>query len=241
MDTGALGLLVAGRLTLLGAALTAPPYYWTDDEGVRHGYEADLASAVGRELGLELRWVDAEWADFYPALLEGRVDAIWSSQAVTDERRALVDFTRPYGVFDEGVMVRSGSGLRRAEDFAGRRVGAIAGSTNLRTALGLPGAVPVEFAGDSADVFGDMIAALRAGEVDGFVDDEPVLQDLDAQADDLELGLVVPCANPYAIAVRPGASGLREALDGALQATIERGELAEAWRRWFPRIPVPPL
>jgi ABC-type amino acid transport substrate-binding protein len=153
----------------------------------------------------------------------------------------MVAFTRPYGVFDEGVMVRADSGIARAEDFAGRRVGAIAGSTNLRTALGLPGAIAVEFAGDSDDVFGDMIAALRAGEVDGFVDDEPVLQALDAEAGDLSLALVVPCANPYAIAVRPQSTALRAALDDALGAVIARGELDAAWRRWFPRIAVPQL
>ena len=237
----ALGLLVPGRLTLLGASMYAPPYYWTDEAGVRHGFEADMATALVRELGLELRWVDAEWADFYPALLEGRVDAICSSQAVTDERRAIVAFSRPYGTFDEGVMVRADSGLRSPEDFRGRRVLAIAGSTNLQTARGLPGAEVVEIAGDTDDVFGDMIAALRAGEVDAFVDDEPPLRQLEDEADDLALGLVVPCANPYAIALRPDAETLRAAIDEALGRIISTGELADAWRRWFPRIAVPPL
>jgi polar amino acid transport system substrate-binding protein len=236
-----LGLLAPGRLTLLGASLTAPPYYWTDEAGTRHGYEADLAGALARQLGLELAWVDAEWADFYPALLRGDVDAIWSSQAITPERESMVAFSRPYGLFDEGVMVRAGSGLQRPEDFAGRRVGAIAGSTNLRTAQALPGALTVEFAGDTDDVFGDMIAALRAGEVDGFVDDEPPLQQLDEEAADITLGLVVPCANPYAIAVRPESTALLAALDRALGELIGSGELAEAWRRWFPRIAVPAL
>jgi ABC-type amino acid transport substrate-binding protein len=86
-----------------------------------------------------------------------------------------------------------------------------------------------------------MIAMLRAGEVDAFVDDEPPLQDLDEEAADLALAFTVPCANPYAIAVRQGATPLREALDAALGATIERGEHAAIWQRWFPRIAVPAL
>jgi ABC-type amino acid transport substrate-binding protein len=237
----ALGLLVPGQLTLLGASLSALPYYDTDADGRRTGFEADLAEAVGRELGLGLSWVDADWARFYDELVEGQVDAIWSSQAVTPERQAIVDFTRPYGLFDEGVMVRAGEGVTGPEALAGRRVAAIAASTNLRTAQGIPGAVIVEVAGDTDDVFGDMIAMLRAGEVDAFVDDEPVLRDLDEEAEDLALGFTVACANPYAIAVRKDATALREALDGALGATIARGEHAEIWRRWFPRIPVPSL
>jgi polar amino acid transport system substrate-binding protein len=236
-----LGLVRPGTLTLLGASLSAPPYYWTDADGVRRGFEADLAEAVGRELGLELAWVDADWSRFYEELVDGRVDAIWSSQAVTPEREAIVAFSRPYGLFDEGVMVRAGEGVTGPEGLAGRRVAAIAGSTNLRTAQGIPDAAIVEVAGDTDDVFGDMIAMLRAGEVDAFVDDEPVLRDLDEEAEDLALGFTVACANPYAIAVRQDATALREALDGALGATIASGEHAEVWRRWFPRIPVPAL
>jgi polar amino acid transport system substrate-binding protein len=236
-----MGLVRPGALTLLGARLTAPPYYWTDEAGVRHGFEADVARAVGERLGLDLVWVDAEWAAFYDVLRDGRVDAIWSSQAITPEREAIVSFTRPYGRFDEGVMTRADDRIASAADLAGRRVGAIAGSTNLRVAQGFDGARIVQFAGDTDDVFGDMIAALRAREVDAIVDDEPVLRDLDAQADDLSLAFTVPCGHPYAIAVRHELRALREALDAALGEAIAGGELGAAWRRWFPAIPVPVL
>ena len=129
-----LGLVRPGTLTLLGASLSAPPYDWTDADGVRRGFEADVAVAVGARLGLALAWVDAEWSAFYDVLRDGAVDAIWSSQAVTPEREAIVAFTRPYGRFDEGVMVRAGDDVREPADLAGRRVAAISGSTNLRTA-----------------------------------------------------------------------------------------------------------
>jgi polar amino acid transport system substrate-binding protein len=236
-----LGLVRPGTLTLLGASLSAPPYYWTDADGVRRGFEADVAVAVGARLGLQLAWVDAEWSAFYDVLRDGAVDAIWSSQAVTPEREAIVAFTRPYGTFDEGVMVRAGEPVGAPADLAGRRVAAISGSTNLRTAQQFAGAELVEFAGDTDDVFGDMIAALRAGDVDAFVDDEPPLQELDAEAEDLALAFVVHCANPYAIAVRQDSVALRGALDSALDDVITSGDLAAAWQRWFPRIAVPVL
>ena len=137
-------------------------------------------------------------------------------------------FTRPYGRFDEGVMVRAGEDVREPADLAGRRVAAISGSTNLRTAQAFAGAELVEFAGDTDDVFGDMIAALRAGEVDAFVDDEPPLQELDAEAADLALGFVVPCANPYAIAVRHGS---RSRCARRSTTRSARHRRAASWRR----------
>ena len=196
---------------------------------MRRGFEADLAVAVGARLGLELAWVDAEWSAFYDVLRDGAVDAIWSSQAVTPEREAIVSFTRPYG------RVRRGrDGARRPRtctspaDLAGRRVAAISGSTNLRTAQAFAGAELVEFAGDTDDVFGDMIAALRAGEVDAFVDDEPPLQELDAEADDLALALRRPLRQPVRDRRPPRVASPCARRSTAPSATSSR---AASWRR----------
>jgi len=54
--------------------------------------------------------------------------------AITPERERRFLYTRPYAVFDEAVVVARGRGRTGPDDLAGRRVGAIAGSTNLSLA-----------------------------------------------------------------------------------------------------------
>jgi polar amino acid transport system substrate-binding protein len=49
--------VVPGVLTLACSSLPAPPLFWTDADGTRHGYEPDAAAAVAAAAGLELRWV----------------------------------------------------------------------------------------------------------------------------------------------------------------------------------------
>ena len=108
--------------------------------------ELDLSENPSR-LGLELRWAFLAWADFYPAVSEGRVDGIWCGQGITPERQLLADFTSPYAVFDESLVVRADNPASAPDELAGQRIGAIEGSTNMTLAQTFPGVELVGFPG----------------------------------------------------------------------------------------------
>src|SRR5215472_4947449 len=132
----------------------APPLFQRSRDGVREGYEPDAAALVADVLGRPLEWVFTPWAEMIPTVRAGGGDAIWCGQGITESRQELVDFTRPYAVFDESVIVAAGRGdeIRTAGDLRGRRVAAIAGSTNMALAETFDGAVLVPFDGSSDDV-----------------------------------------------------------------------------------------
>ena len=205
--------------------------------GRREGYEPSAAGLVSAALGLEVRWSFLAWADFYPALREGRIDAVWCGQGITPARCELADFSRSYAVFDESLVVRADNPASSVDELAGQRVGAIAGSTNMALAETFPGVELVAFPG-TADVFGDMIRSLRVGEIDGFVDDDVVMVPLDAEPD-LRLAFTLPTRNRWGVAVRRGDDALREALDRGLDTVTADGSLRAAWVRWLPWLEFP--
>ena len=98
-----------GVLTLCCSSLDSSPLFWTDPDGSRHGYEVEAAAAIAANAGLELRWIFRQWSDFPPALERRECDAIWCGCAITPDRRRLLEFTRPYAVFNESVVVRPDS------------------------------------------------------------------------------------------------------------------------------------
>ncbi len=233
-----LPLVEPGRLTLGCADLDAMPLFGlADGDGARPGYEPDAAALVAAAMGLAVRWVFLAWSDFYPAVADGRVDGVWCGQGITDARRELADFTVPYAVFDESLVVRAENPVSSPDSLAGQRIGAIDGSTNLRLAETFPGAAVVAFPG-TTDVFGDMIRALRAGEVDGFVDDDVVMVPLGDEPD-LRLAFTVRTQNRWGVAVRRGSDALRGALDDALAQVTGDGSLEAAWRRHMPWLDFP--
>ncbi|MGW4335456.1 substrate-binding periplasmic protein [Rhodococcus koreensis] len=227
-----LELIQSGTLVLCSTDIAAPPMTSVVD-GVRVGYEPALGRALADYLGLELQWVDVRrWSDFVPTLTERRCDAILCNQAITADREKIVDFTVPYGRFDEGVVVRSDSPVRSAADLVGRKVGAITGTTNIALAASFAGAEVVQF-GSGDDAFHEMADAAIDGTIDAFVDDEIVLPALEATGK-LRVAFIAPTGNPYGIAVRKDSDTLRTSLNGAIQHLIANGMLAEIWNNTFP-------
>jgi polar amino acid transport system substrate-binding protein len=216
----------------------AMPLFGKSRDGVREGYEPAAAALVAESLGRPLEWVFKPWVEMIPAVDAGEGDAIWCGQGMTDERRARVDFTRPYAVFDESLLVRAGSAIGSPHDLAGRRIGAIAGSTNMALTETFEGAQPVPFGGESDDVFGEMIDALRAGEVDGIVDDDVAFLVL-ADDPDLEIAFTVQTRNEWGVAVSKERPEIRDTLDRALADAIADGRLEACWRRWLPGLEYP--
>jgi polar amino acid transport system substrate-binding protein len=216
----------------------AMPLFGKSRGGVREGYEPAAAALVAESLGRPLGWIFKPWVEMVSAVDAGEGDAIWCGQGITAERRRRVDFTRPYAVFDESLMVSAGAGIASPGDLATKRIGAIAGSTNMALAETFEGAELVPFGGDSDDVFGEMIDALHAGEVDGVVDDDVAFLAL-AEEPDLEIAFTVPTRNEWGVAVSKTRPEMRDELDGALGEVIEDGRLARCWESWLPGLAYP--
>jgi polar amino acid transport system substrate-binding protein len=228
----------AEPLRLVCIDADAMPLFGKSRDGVRPGYEPAAAALVAESLGRPLRWVFRPWVEMVEAIDAGEGDAIWCGQGITDERRRRVDFTRPYAVFDESLLVRAGSGIGAPGELAGRRIGAIAGSTNMALAETFEGAQLVPFGGESDDVFGEMIDALRTGQVDGIVDDDVAFLAL-ADDPDLEVAFTVATRNEWGIAVSKARPEMRDVLDGALADLIGDGRLEACWKHWLPQLDYP--
>ncbi|MEW2357379.1 ABC transporter substrate-binding protein [Spirillospora sp. NPDC029432] len=230
---------MAAPLRLACIDAEAPPLFSKSPDGVtRDGYEPDVAALCAAVLDRSVEWVFTPWADFVPALRSREVDAVWCGQGITESRRRQVDFTRPYAVFNESVLVRRGTPVASPADLRGLRVAAIEGSTNMALAETFEGAVAVPFGGATDDVFGDMLDALRTGEVDAVVDDDVVFVPL---GDDpaFDLAFTVPTGNRWGVAVAKGRPDVLADLDGALTTIIENGALEKAWRTRMPALPYP--
>lgn len=229
--------IVPDRLTIAASDFDARPMSYLE-AGKRLGYEPDVARAVCAQLNLEPFWINLPMAEFYAALQAGRCDVVWFNQAITQDRKALAEFTQPYGRFNEAVIVRADSNIQASEDLAGMRVGGLANSTNLELAKTFVSAELVPFWG-SDRVLPQMLAALKAGEIDALVDDELVLVAAAQDNPSLRIAFSVPTQMPFAIAMLPGSQALLNALNRSLDELIANGTLAQLWGKWIPWLPFP--
>ncbi|MEI2811599.1 MAG: ABC transporter substrate-binding protein [Nocardioides sp.] len=229
-----------GPLRLACLDSEAPPLFslWTPENG-RQGYEPAVGQLIADELGRELEWVRVPWVDMVPATQRGDADAVLCGQGITEARQVVSDFTRPYAIFHEGVLIRRGQPISAPQDLVGKRVAAIENSTNMTLAETFEGAICVPFGAGSDDVYADMLAALKAGEVDAVVDDDVVFVPLGETHPDYELAFVVKTGNRWGMSVPKGNEETLAELDEALARVIADGRLRAAWEQWLPTLEYP--
>jgi polar amino acid transport system substrate-binding protein len=237
MTSNSLPIVKPGHLHIIASDFDARPMSFLGIHG-RTGYEPELARLICQKLGLEPIWHNLPMAKFYTTIQTGDYDVVWFNQAITPERQQWVDFTRPYGLFDEAVLVRSASKIQAPKELAGLCVGGLADSTNIALAATWENVTTVPYPG-SDQVLPEMLVALRAGEIDALIDDELVLLVAAAEDSGLQLAFTVPTQVPFAIGVAKQHPELHAALNQALEETIADGSLAQLWHTWIPWKPFP--
>jgi polar amino acid transport system substrate-binding protein len=78
------------------AAEPYPPFSEKDPSGKWVGFEMDLYKAVCEAAKMKCELVEVAWDGIIPALTEKKIDVIWSSMTITDERKKVIDFTTMY-------------------------------------------------------------------------------------------------------------------------------------------------
>lgn len=86
----------------VGVSTDAPPLIYKQGEKVV-GLEAELAQEFAKYLGKSVRFIEVEWEDQIPALLDNRTDIIMSGMSVTKMRLIRISFSEPY--YKTGQMV----------------------------------------------------------------------------------------------------------------------------------------
>ncbi|TBR41995.1 transporter substrate-binding domain-containing protein [Marinomonas agarivorans] len=90
-------LALAADVVKVGiAAEPYPPLSSKNANGTWEGFEIDLLGKVCAEANLQCEIKDIAWDGIIPALLSKKIDLIFTSMSVTEERAKKVLFTTPY-------------------------------------------------------------------------------------------------------------------------------------------------
>jgi polar amino acid transport system substrate-binding protein len=89
-------MLASSEPVLIGTDAPFPSYTYVDDAGEITGFERDVMDQVCARAALSCTWKIANFDQLIPGVMSGQFDVVLGGIAVTDERRALVDFTQSY-------------------------------------------------------------------------------------------------------------------------------------------------
>jgi polar amino acid transport system substrate-binding protein len=129
----------------IGYRTDAKPYSYRNDNGQPAGYIVDLcmeiAAAVRASVGgnVRMEFIQVPSDQRFESVRDGKVDVLCDPSSVTMPRRELVDFSLPTFLDGASVLYRTKKPVLKLEDFAGKRIGVLGGTTTeqvLRESLG---------------------------------------------------------------------------------------------------------
>lgn len=84
------------------------PFEMKDKQGNIIGFDVDIAKLIAKKMGVKLEMVNTEWDGIIPSLLTNKFDMIIAGMTVTPERNLRVNFSKPYLVVGQTILVRKG-------------------------------------------------------------------------------------------------------------------------------------
>ncbi|BAP45686.1 transporter substrate-binding domain-containing protein [Pseudomonas sp. 21LCFQ02] len=195
------------------------------------GMDVDLCTALAKHLGVKLELKPLSGEARVPEVKMGRVDVVIANLAYTKTRAQQIQYSDPYYVAKEVLVVKAPLADKPRSYFAGKRISATKGSTSEQS-IRLADAVPVTFQDT-----GSAYLAVQQNKVLGVVTNTMSAKKLvsQAKAGGVDLGIVAePMAlEPVGVGMKLEEPALLAKVNDALYAMDKAGEIDQIWSKWI--------
>ena len=191
-----------------------------DALAVGGGSVIDTAKAIAEKLGLELQIDDMDFDAALLSVQQGKADIVMAGVTVTDERKAVMDFSDSYATGIQSIIVPEGSDIASPDDLAGKKIGTQRGTTGYIYCSD-------DFGDENVVAYDDGLTAVQAlnnGQVDAVVIDNAPAQEFVAANPGLKVLDTSYAEEDYAIGMAKGSS-LEDAVNAALKELKADGTL----------------
>lgn len=195
------------------------------------GMDVDLCKALAKHMGVELELKPLSVEARIPEVKMGRVDVIFANLAYTKSRAEQIQFSDPYYIAKETLVVRAANADQPKSFFKGKRISSTKGSTSEQS-IRLADATPVTFQDT-----GSAYMALQQNKVVGLVTNTMTAIKLvgQAKAGGVELAIAKePMAlEPIGAGMRQGEPAFLAKVNESLRAMEAAGEIDAIWAHWI--------
>lgn len=206
----------AGKLVIA----TCPdfPPFENLENGEVVGIEIDIMNLICEKMGVELVIEQMDFESVIPGIQAGKFDSGVSGITVTEDRKKNVDFSDPYFLASQAIVVTPDSPITCKADLTGKKISVQTGTTAEEYCMD-EGYDVLAFTANN-----DAASALTSGKVDAWVVDNEVAVALAAEQGLVVLGEAMT-SEPYAFAFPKGSDTLVAEFNKILAEMISDGTI----------------
>ncbi len=222
-----------GQKVRVGSDITYPPFEFPDKTtGEPTGFDIEMVKDLCQRLNCVPEFIPTGYDGIFVALAAKEFDMVASGSTITAERAKIVDFSYPYMVYGQILLVRSADAKKYATADAakGQPIGSQLGTTNEKTAVDTYGDANVK----RYDTFDLAVVALLNGDVDGVVIDLPsAVGFMEQYPGKLAFGPDLTSGEALGLVFQKGDTTLEPAFNAALTHFKADGTYAKLYNKWF--------
>lgn len=233
-------ITTAGKLVFCTDVSYAPEEFYAADGTTAQGSDIDIATQIAKYWGVQVEIDNTGFDSIILALTAKKCDLVISGMNDTADREKQVDFV-DYLKVGQGLLVPAGNpkGIHTLADLSGKDVAVQLGTTNLdalnaeNVTLKAAGQPQINIHGYQKDT--DAFNQLALGRVDAYSTDSPVVayyNSLPGNAGKYEVGGTPIDPAPIGIAMRKDDTGMKAAVQAAIDAMYADGSLAAIITKW---------
>ena len=223
---------LGGRVISIGSDTTYTPHEFIED-GVVKGFDVDVVAAICERINCVPNWVTTAWDGIFPALANGEFDMVVSGVTITEERDKIVDFSDPYIIVQQGILMRVSDKGATIDDFksGAMKLASQNGTTNAALGEELVGRDNLAL----FDSFNNAVIAVQNGDVDGVIIDSTSAAAYEQEfAGELAVGITGLSSDPLGLVFQEGDS-MQDDFNEGLAAIIADGTLQKLTIKWWPK------
>jgi len=194
------------------------------------GIDIEIMEYVAAKLNVTIQWKPMDFDPLFASVQSGQLDCAISSITITAERDEINDFSIPYYVANQAVLVQNSSDIATLDDLNGTKIVTQTGTTgSWWVDDNLDPSEKVDLADVPAAVLG-----VENGQYNAFVVDTPVANKYANDTNyDLKVAFVIYTLESYGILIPQNEPELKAAIDAAVAEMISDGTLDEILNKWL--------
>ncbi|MCE5296056.1 MAG: transporter substrate-binding domain-containing protein [Euryarchaeota archaeon] len=228
---GVLEKIISSGELVVGTNTPWPPFEDYDAETDTYiGVDMDIVKRIAAELDVTLVIKQMDFDALIGAVQAGQIDIAISSFTITAARMESVDFSTPYYIANQAVLVQDDSTVNSTDDLNGLNVGAQLGTTgNYWIEDELDSTTTVSTYPDIASA----VIAVDTGIADAVVLDHPVAEKYaNSTAYDLKVAFYIPTDEHYGIVIPKDNAGLKNVIDAIILEMLNDGSMDDIIDLW---------
>jgi glutamine transport system substrate-binding protein len=237
-DEGNSGSDGEGKKTLRVVTDAAYAPFEYQDKGKIVGFDVDFISAVAEEAGYDIEIENVGWDPLFVEIDKKTADIGISAITINDDRKQTYDFSLPYFLSTNKILVPEDSDIQSAEDLKGKVVAVQKATTGQEAVEAILGANHKDI--KKFDDNNLAILELINGGADAVVADNGVIESYAKNNPEQKL-VVHGDSNTFAAEyyglMFPKGSELKSEFDAAIKTIFENGTYTEIYKEWFGQDP----